>query len=244
MRQEAIVAGADDFIAYPLNRLELITRIRSLLRIKDYHADLEQTHSVICALALALEAKDQYTRGHSQRVGDLGRSFALHLGLGDDAADRIRVAGLLHDIGKIAVPESLLHKQGPLTREEFLRVIDHPTIGEEMVRPLLTLSAMLPIIRHHHERYDGRGYPDGLRGEAIPHEVRLLSIVDAYDALTSHRSYRPAPLSHTAALETLRREAAGGKWDPVMVDQFVGMLGATPPDWEAITQAVPSLYSA
>jgi putative two-component system response regulator len=244
MRQEAIVAGADDFIAYPLNRVELITRIRSLLRIKDFHADLEQTYSVICALALALEAKDQYTRGHSQRVGDLSRTFALHLGLGDAAGERVRVAGLLHDIGKIAVPESLLNKQGPLTREEFLRVIDHPVIGEEMVRPLLTMSAVLQLIRHHHERYDGRGYPDGLRGDAIPHEVRLLSIVDAYDALTSHRSYRPAPLSHTAALETLRREAAGGKWDPVMVDQFVRMLGANPPDWEAITQSVPSLYSS
>ena len=243
MRQEAIVGGADDFIAYPLNRLELITRIRSLLRIKDFHADLEQTYSVICALALALEAKDQYTRGHSQRVGDLSRAFALHLGLGDAAGERVRVAGLLHDIGKIAVPESLLNKRGPLTREEFLRVIDHPVIGEEMVRPLLTLSAVLRMIRHHHERYDGRGYPDGLRGDDIPHEVRLLSIVDAYDALTSHRSYRPAPLSHTAALETVRREAAGGKWDPVMVDQFVGMLGQNPPDWEAITQSVPSLYS-
>jgi len=244
MRQEAIVAGADDFIAYPLNRVELITRIRSLLRIKDFHADLEQTYSVICALALALEAKDQYTRGHSQRVGDLSRAFALHLGLGDAAGERVRVAGLLHDIGKIAVPESLLNKQGPLTRDEFLRVIDHPVIGEEMVRPLLTMSAVLQLIRHHHERYDGRGYPDGLRGDAIPYEVRLLSIVDAYDALTSHRSYRPAPLSHTAALETLRREAAGGKWDPVMVDQFVRMLGANPPDWEAITQSVPSLYSS
>jgi putative two-component system response regulator len=242
MRQEAIVGGADDFIAYPLNRLELITRIRSLLRIKDFHADLEQTYSVICALALALEAKDQYTRGHSQRVGDLSRAFALHLGLGEAAGERVRVAGLLHDIGKIAVPESLLNKQGPLTREEFLRVIDHPVIGEEMVRPLLTLSAVLRMIRHHHERYDGRGYPDGLRGDDIPYEVRLLSIVDAYDALTSHRSYRPAPLTHTAALETLRREAAGGKWDPVMVDQFVGMLGSNPPDWEAITQSVPSLY--
>ncbi|MEA2336623.1 MAG: cyclic di-GMP phosphodiesterase [Thermoanaerobaculia bacterium] len=243
MRQEAIVAGADDFIAYPLNRLELITRIHSLLRIKDYHADLEQTHNVICALALALEAKDQYTRGHSQRVGDLARTFALHLGMDDAVADRIRIAGLLHDIGKIAVPESLLNKQGPLTRDEFLRVIDHPVIGEEMVRPLNTLAAILRMIRHHHERYDGRGYPDGLRGEAIPDEVRLLSIVDAYDALTSHRSYRPAPLSHTAALETLRREAAGGKWDPLMVDQFVAMLGAQPPDWDAITQAVPSLYA-
>jgi putative two-component system response regulator len=241
MRRDVILAGADDFIAYPLNRLELITRIRSLLRIKNYHSDLEQTHSVICALALALEAKDQYTRGHSQRVGDLSRAFAMYLDLGDAIADRVRIAGLLHDIGKIAVPESLLNKQGPLTREEFLRVIGHPVIGEEMVRPLNTLASVLRMIRHHHERYDGRGYPDGLRGEAIPHEVRLLSIVDAYDALTSHRSYRPAPLSHTAALETLSREAAGGKWDPVMVGQFAEMLGANEPDWDAITQPFPSL---
>jgi len=244
MRQDAIVSGADDFITYPLNRLELITRIRSLLRIKQYHADLEQTQNVICALALALEAKDRYTRGHSQRVGDLAHAFAVHLGLGDHAGERIRVAGLLHDIGKIAVPEALLNKQGPLTREEFMRVIDHPVIGEEMVRPLMTLSAVLRMIRHHHERYDGRGYPDRLRGDEIPYEVRLLSIVDAYDALTSHRAYRPAPLSHTAAIETLRREAAGGKWDPVMVDQFATMLGPTSPDWDAISLPVPTLNLA
>jgi putative two-component system response regulator len=241
MRRDAIMGGADDFIAYPLNRLELITRIRSLLRIKDYHSDLEQTHSVICALALALEAKDQYTRGHSQRVGDLSRAFALYLDLGEEAADHVRIAGLLHDIGKIAVPESLLNKQGPLTRDEFLRVIGHPVIGEEMVRPLNTLFSVLGMIRHHHERYDGRGYPDGLRGESIPYEVRLLSIVDAYDALTSHRSYRPAPLTHAAALETLSREAAGGKWDPTMVGQFAAMLGPNEPDWPAITQPFPSL---
>ena len=241
MRQEAIVAGADDFINYPLNRVELLTRIRSLLRMKDYHADLEQTQNVICALALALEAKDRYTRGHSQRVGDLARMFALHVGMSEFDAERIRTAGLLHDIGKIAVPESLLNKQGPLTRDEFLRVIDHPAIGEEMVRPLLTLGSVLRIIRGHHERYDGRGYPDGLRGDAIPFEVRLLSIVDAYDALTSHRSYRPAPLTHEAALSTLRREGAGGKWDPVMVEQFATMLGAGAPEWEKITRPVPTL---
>jgi putative two-component system response regulator len=244
MRQEAILAGADDFINYPLNRLELLTRIRSLLRMKEYHSDLEETQNVICALALALEAKDAYTRGHSQRVGDLAQSFALHLGLEAADAERVRVAGLLHDIGKIAVPESLLNKAGPLTREEFMRVIDHPVIGEEMVRPLLTLSRVLQMIRHHHERYDGRGYPDGLLGATIPHEVRLLSIVDAYDALTSHRAYRPAPLTHEAAIGTLKREAAGGKWDPDMVNAFCTMLGDDGPDWERITQPVPTLRLA
>jgi putative two-component system response regulator len=242
VRSEAIVAGADDFINFPLNRVELITRIRSLLRIKEYHADLEQTQNVICALALTLEAKDRYTRGHSQRVGDLARAFALQLGESEEFAERARIAGLLHDIGKIAVPESLLNKRGPLTREEFMRVIDHPVIGEEMVRPLMTLSAILKMIRHHHERYDGRGYPDGLRGEAIPFEVRLLSIVDAYDALTSHRAYRPAPLTHAAAIETLRREAAGGKWDPAMVERFTQWLGSEPPDWAAIAVPVPALH--
>jgi putative two-component system response regulator len=244
MRQSAILSGADDFINYPLNRLELITRIRSLLRIKEYHADLEQTQNVICALALALEAKDRYTRGHSQRVGDLAHSFALHLGVERTTAEMIRTAGLLHDIGKIAVPEALLNKQGPLTRDEFLRVIDHPVIGEEMVRPLVTLSAVLRIIRHHHERYDGRGYPDGLRGDDIPYEVRLLSIVDAYDALTSHRAYRPAPLEHAAAIETLRREAAGGKWDPDMVTSFSTMLGEESPQWDSISLPVPVLRLA
>jgi putative two-component system response regulator len=244
MRQEAIVAGADDFISYPLNRLELVTRIHSLLRIKEYHSDLEQTQNVICALALALEAKDRYTRGHSQRVGDLARKFALYAGLRAADAERIRIAGLLHDIGKIAVPEHLLNKQGPLTRDEFMRVIDHPVIGEEMVRPLTTLTSVLKMIRHHHERYDGRGYPDGLHGEMIPHEVRLLSIVDAYDALTSHRAYRPAPLTHEAAIATLRRESAGGKWDPQMVEQFAAMLGASAPAWEEISLPAPVLRLA
>ena len=244
LRQEAIVTGADDFIHYPLNRLELVTRIQSLLRIREYHADLEQTQNVICALALALEAKDRYTRGHSQRVGDLARTFALHVGLTHAQAETIRVAGLLHDIGKIAVPEKLLNKNGPLTREEFLRVIDHPVIGEEMVRPLTTLTNVLALIRHHHERYDGRGYPDSLCGDQIPYEVRLLSIVDAYDALTSHRAYRAAPLSHDAAIATLRREANGGKWDPRMVEQFANMLGATAPSWEAISMPAPVLRLA
>lgn len=241
LRQQAIVAGADDFLTYPLNRLELITRIRSLLRLHDYHSDLEESQNIICALALALEAKDPYTRGHSQRVGDLAHAFALHLGFESERASKIRTAGLLHDIGKIAVPEGLLNKPGPLSRDEFLRVIDHPVVGEEICRPLLTLNSVLKLIRHHHERYDGRGYPDGLSGDAIPFEVRLLSIVDAYDALTSHRAYRPAPLTHAAAIETLRRESDAGKWDPAMVDNFCGMLGNDSPDYDRIGMPVPML---
>jgi putative two-component system response regulator len=125
-----------------------------------------------------------------------------------------------------------------------MNVIDHPVIGEEMVRPLTTLSAVLQMIRHHHERYDGRGYPDGLSAEGIPFEVRLLSIVDAYDALTSHRAYRPAPLTHEAAITTLRREATAGKWDPTMVEQFAAMLGATAPSWDTISQPAPVLSLA
>ena len=240
-RKEAIVAGADDFLTYPLNKLELVTRIRSLLRITDYRSDLEQTQNVICALALAIEAKDEYTRGHSQRVGDLAHAFSKFLGLSEPRAELIRTAGLLHDIGKIAVPEALLNKRGPLTRDEFLRVIDHPVIGEEIVRPLTALSSVLELVRHHHERYDGRGYPDGLSGDEIPFEVRVLSIVDAYDALTSHRAYRPSPLSHGAAIETLRREAVAGKWDPTLVERLQEMLGDQPPDFTGTSLPIPTL---
>ncbi|MHB0969343.1 MAG: HD-GYP domain-containing protein [Thermoanaerobaculia bacterium] len=241
LRKAAIMGGADDFLSYPLNRLELVTRIRSLLRIRDYHSDLEQSQDVICSLALAIEAKDVYTRGHSQRVGDLAYAFSLHLGMNLPIADRIRTAGLLHDIGKIGVPEALLNKKGPLTRDEFLRVIDHPVIGAEMCRPLASLGNVLNLIRHHHERFDGRGYPDGMSGLLIPYEVRLLSIVDAYDALTSHRAYRPAPLNHVSAIETLRRESAAGKWDPHMVNEFCVMLGSAPPDFKVISRPVPTL---
>ncbi len=240
-RKQAIVAGADDFLSHPVHRLELTTRIRSLLRLADYRSDLEQTENVICALALAIEAKDEYTRGHSQRVADLGYRFATHLGFNDNEAARIRTAGLLHDIGKIAVPESLLNKPGPLTRDEFMRVIDHPVIGEEICRPLSTLGTVLKLIRHHHERFDGRGYPDGLKGASIPREIRLLSIVDAYDALTSHRAYRTAPLTHMAAIETLRREASAGKWDETVVEAFAEMLGDTPPDFSQSTLPLPRL---
>jgi putative two-component system response regulator len=244
VRQTAIVAGADDFLSYPLHRLELVTRIRSLLRISEYHKDVEKSQNVICALALALEAKDPYTRGHSQHVGDLACALAKSLGYSPLLAERLRIGGLLHDIGKIAVPEELLNKVGPLTKEEYLRVIDHPTIGEQMVRPLVSLRPILEIIRHHHERFDGRGYPDGLAGTEIPLEARLLSVVDAYDALTSNRAYRPGPLDHLAALETLQRESRSGKWDPVFVDALCSLLGAQPPDFAALSTPLPALWEA
>ena len=243
LRQQAILGGADDFLTFPLHRLELLTRIRSLLRIREYHGDLELSQNVICALALTLEAKDPYTKGHSQRVGDLGFAFARHLGIPESRAERIRVAGLLHDIGKLAVPQDLLNKPGPLTREEFMKVIDHPVIGEEICRPLGSLASVLALIRHHHERFDGRGYPDGLEGPQIPYEVRMLSIVDAYDALTSERAYRVSPLTHAAAIETLEREASAGKWDAELVQEFIRRFGSSGPDWATIARPAPSLSS-
>ena len=122
-----------------------------------------------------------------------------------------------------------------------MRVIDHPVIGEEICRPLSTLGTVLRLIRHHHERFDGRGYPDGLKGAEIPKEIRVISVVDAYDALTSHRAYRSAPLTHEAAIETLRREASAGKWDDHVVEALSQMLGDSPPDFSESSIPLPRL---
>jgi len=191
-----------------------------------YASDLKKTyrrlqHAIfqsLLSLANALEAKDPYTRGHSVRVADLSRRLALAVGLTPAAADVVAQAGLLHDIGKIGVPESILRRPGPLTADEWEVMRRHPVTGAQIVAPLEFFDVGAVIVRHHHERLDGSGYPDGLAGEAIPLGARIVAVADVYDALTSARPYRPR-LGRDVALDMLQREA-GRTLDPGLVERF------------------------
>jgi len=216
-------SGADDFLTTPFNRTELLARVRSLLRLKLYHRDLEDHQDVILSLATALEAKDPYTCGHSARVGELASRLAAELTLGPAMQEHMRIAGLLHDIGKVGVPEKLLNKPGELTVAELKTIMTHPNRGASICSSLRSVRAVLPYIRHHHERFDGNGYPDGLRGEEIPLGARILSLADAYDALTSLRAYRK-PLSSEETLQLLEKEMSGGKWDPSIYKAIATMV--------------------
>ncbi len=215
-------AGADEFLSKPIDKMELLIRVKSLLRTKHLNEDLESARDVIYSLALAIEASDPYTRGHSERVSEYGVRLAKRLNLSPEQQDVIRNAGILHDIGKIGISESILQKPGPLSTKELVVVQDHPAIGEKIVRPLRSANLLLTVIRHHQERFDGKGYPDHLVGSEIPVEARVISVVDAYDAMTSPRPYRP-PMSRSQALGTLEHEA-GRQWDPAIVSEFAAMM--------------------
>jgi putative nucleotidyltransferase with HDIG domain len=178
----------------------------------------------LLGLANALEAKDVYTRGHSERVGTTSRRLALALGLSPAEAEVVARAGLLHDIGKIGVPESVLRKEGPLGPEEWILMRRHPVIGAQIVAPFEFFTAGAIVIRHHHERMDGSGYPDGLAGAAIPLGARIVAVADVYDALTSQRPYRPA-MSADDALAHVRAQA-GRSLDEDVVGVLVGLIGA------------------
>ena len=212
-KERALASGADDFLTLPIDRQELLARVRSLLRLRAYHRDLEQHEAVVLSLSGLLEAKDPYTRGHSTRVGDLAQQLAGTMGLPASFAEELRVSGLLHDIGKVAIPERVLHKKGAPTPEEWDLLKTHPVRGWEICRELRTVSFALGAILHHHERFDGSGYPDGLVGDAIPRAARIMGVADAFDALTSERPYR-GKLEASEALAILRHETDAGKWDP------------------------------
>jgi cyclic di-GMP phosphodiesterase len=222
-RIQGIAAGCDDFLTKPVDSEQLMARTRSLLRAKALIDDLEQAENVLVSLATALDAKDNYTRGHSERVAEYADALGGALGL--DRAERrnLRRAGLLHDIGKIGTRLDYLQKPGPLTTSEYEEVKKHPVIGFEICKPLRTMAPLLLLIRGHHERLDGRGYPDGLKGDAIPLPLRCLSVADVYDALSSDRSYRKA-LSREEAFRLMREEASVGMWDPRIVDALDDVL--------------------
>jgi putative two-component system response regulator len=226
-KRHSLSVGADDFLIAPINRLELQARVQSLLRMRQLYLELEEHQHVILSLATALEAKDPYTRGHSERVGQWAGKLARELGMPDADVELMRVAGLLHDIGKIGIPERIINKPGRLTEAEFKTIMTHPPRGETMCRPLRTVQAALPLIRHHHERYNGRGYPDHLVGEQIPYGARVLALADAFDALTSERSYRKT-LPRDEALRILTDETERGLWDPKMFAALVALLRREP----------------
>ncbi len=212
-RVQGLEAGADDFITKPPDRIELLARVRSLVRMKRYTDELEQAESVLLALARSIEGKDPYTEGHCERLSRYASALGLRLGLSHDDTVALERAGVLHDIGKVAVPDAILLKEGPLSDDEWTVVREHPVTGEHICRPIRSFAPVLPIIRHHHEKFDGSGYPDGLSGDHIPLTARVLQVADVFDALTTHRPYRPA-MSHEKAFETMREEVGRGWWDP------------------------------
>ena len=218
-RIEGIKAGADDFLTRPVDRTELLARVRSLLKLKQRTDELERAESVLFTLARSIEGKDPYTHGHCERLSEYSARLGEHLGLSEDQIIALRRAGVVHDVGKIAVPDAILLKPSSLTPDEWKLIKEHPVVGERICAPLKSFRFVLPIIRHHHEKFDGSGYPDGLRGEDIPVTARALQIVDVYDALTTDRPYKRA-FSITDALQTMKQEVAKGWWDPHVFDEF------------------------
>ena len=220
-RMKGMEAGTDDFLTKPVNRLELLTRTRSLLRVKRYVDDLENAEQVVEALAKAIELRDGYTEQHTERVTARAVALGRDLGLTAGELDTLYQGGMLHDVGKIGTPESILGKPGKLTEEEFAVMREHPIRGVEICRPLRSrlVTLALPIIRHHHERVDGGGYPDGLKDDEIPLLARIIAISDAFDAMTTQRPYRQG-MPPAAALDLLF-QGAGTQWDRDLAIRFV-----------------------
>lgn len=223
-RLAGIKAGADDFLTRPVDRAELLARVRSLLTLKFRTDELERAESVLFALARSIEGKDPYTHGHCERLADLCVDLGRLVGLPEDQIIALRRAGVVHDIGKVAVPDAILLKPGRLTEDEWKVMKQHPVVGERICAPLKSFRFVLPIIRHHHEKFDGSGYPDGLRGHAIPIAARVMQIVDVFDALTTERPYKKS-LSTSEALEIMREEVAKGWWDPEIFRCLERLIG-------------------
>ena len=218
-RIRALEAGADDYMTKPVDRVELVARVRSALRLKAVYDSLDSAEQVIFALAAAVEAKDPYTEAHTQRVADSARAMGVRLGLPATDLDSLYRGGLIHDIGKIGVPDAILLKPGPLNHDEEVTMHLHPLIGENIVSPLRTGASLLPIIRNHHEHFDGSGYPDRLSGANIPRLARIVSVCDAFDALINERPYRHAKTLDEAVATLMA--GMGHQWDPEVVDTFV-----------------------
>ena len=222
-RLAGIDAGADDFVSKPFDPMELHARIKSLVKLKRYTDELESAEAVILGLGATIEARDPTTQGHCERLASYATSLGRSLGLDKTDLDALDRGGFLHDIGKIAVPDAVLLKDGKLDQQETRVMREHPVVGDALCAGLRSLNNVRPIVRHHHEKLDGSGYPDGLRNTAVPLLAQIVGIVDVYDALTSDRPYHHAR-PREDALEVLGTEASKGWRDRVLVDAFADVL--------------------
>src|SRR5688572_4869737 len=212
---DALDAGADDFISKPFQQAELMARLRSAIRLRRAITSLERATQIVAALSNAVEAKDSRLLHHCRWLAYHAARVGAEVGLRGEELEAIAYGALLHDVGKIGVPGHLLRKEGPLSEDEWKLMRRHPEIGERICRPLTASRAFAPIIRHHHERFDGTGYPDRLRADAIPLGARIVAIADAYEAIAHGRPYQPAR-PHGAATDELTR-LRGRQFDPELV---------------------------
>jgi putative two-component system response regulator len=222
-RIKGIEAGADDFLSKPVHPQELRARVASLSRVKHLTDALDSAEAAFLALALTIEARDPTTRGHCERLATRAVLLGRTLGLPLQDLEALHQGGYLHDLGKVGVPDAVLLKPGPLTEAEFALMKRHTEIGDALCAPLQSLRHVRPIIRSHHERLDGSGYPSGLRGDAIPVLAQIVGIVDVYDALTSHRPYRPAWDPETAT-RFLLEEVDRCRFSRLYVEAFLDTL--------------------
>jgi putative two-component system response regulator len=225
LRLAAYAAGADEVLTRPIDEAILEARMSALARQHRATVHLEDAAGVLGAVARAVEMHDPYTAGHLERLRRLGGRVALHLGLDRMYVEAIRTAGVLHDIGKVAIPGEVLRKRGPLTDTDWTLMREHPSHGERIVANLRQGRLIAPIVRGHHERWDGLGYPDGLRAKEIPLGARIIATVDAFDAMTTDRPYRRA-MTRAEARRRLEL-GAGTQFDPDIV-QTVLELSSVP----------------
>lgn len=219
-------AGADEYLMKPVRAVDLIARVRSLLRMKGILDELDSAHAALFAFTRAVEAKCPSTLGHTERVTDYALRLADAVGLPPHEREALRRGAVLHDIGKISTPDAVLNKPAKLTEGEFAVIRRHPVEGVRILEPLRSLKSAIPFVRWHHERGHGRGYPDGLHGDEIPLGVRILSVADVFDALSSDRPYRRA-LSFADSLTVMKDDARDGGLDPDLVECFAGTLDRT-----------------
>src|SRR5712691_2974165 len=228
LRQRAVDAGTDDVAVKPVERATLLPLVRAQLRITRLKSQINELEAIVLSLARAVEDRDHSSAGLAEKVAHWAMQLGTAIGLPDDQLTFLYKAALLHDVGTMSVPVGVLAKEGPLDPGEFSQVKRHPIVGEEILAPLPSAELLLPAVRHHHERVDGAGYPDGLGGDQIPLFARIIAIADAFVAMTSDRPYRRRRTREEAI--RMLGQGAGKQWDADLVNRFLRLVDETGAD--------------